>query len=47
MQAGGARGDRRLHLGRQLMTMGEALEKMRNDHSQEFLVETRIQVGCS
>ncbi|WVQ69001.1 uncharacterized protein L199_007213 [Kwoniella botswanensis] len=37
------RAERRLHLGRALMTMSEALEKMRNDHTQEFLLDTRKQ----
>ena len=47
-QMQGARGgDQRLHLGRQLMTMSEALDKMRTDHSQEFLVESRQQVSQS
>lgn len=44
MQAGVGRRDQRLRLGRQLMTMAEALEKMRDDHSQEFLTESRLQV---
>ena len=47
MHGGPGRGDQRLHLGRQLMTMAEALDKMRNDHSQEFLIESRLQVGCA
>nr|XP_019047438.1 E3 ubiquitin-protein ligase SHPRH [Kwoniella bestiolae CBS 10118]OCF26368.1 E3 ubiquitin-protein ligase SHPRH [Kwoniella bestiolae CBS 10118] len=38
------RGERRLHLGRALMTMTEALDKMRNDHTQEFLLDTREQM---
>ena len=44
MQTGRAQGAQRINLGRQLMTMAEALEKMRNDHSQDFLVESRLQV---
>ena len=44
LQAPGQRVDR-LHLGRQLMTMSEALDKMRNDHSQEFISESRAQVS--
>ncbi|WVQ76787.1 hypothetical protein IAR50_006461 [Cryptococcus sp. DSM 104548] len=46
MQAGGGqvlRGDQRRRLGRTLMTMKEALEKMREDHEQETLVEARQQ----
>lgn len=39
------RKDQRLQLGRELMTMDEALEKMRKDHAAEFLVASRIQVG--
>ncbi|KAL1409743.1 hypothetical protein Q8F55_003740 [Vanrija albida] len=31
----------RLHLGRQLMTMDEALSKMRLDHENEYLLQTR------
>jgi E3 ubiquitin-protein ligase SHPRH len=38
-----ARGPR-LHLGRDLMTMAEALQKMRDDHAQELLIESRVQV---
>ncbi|WRT65006.1 uncharacterized protein IL334_001947 [Kwoniella shivajii] len=38
------RGERRLHLGRALMTMTEALEKMRNDHTAEFLLDSREQM---
>ncbi|ORX34384.1 SNF2 family N-terminal domain-domain-containing protein [Kockovaella imperatae] len=34
----------RLNLGRQLMTMTEALDKMKNDHSQEFISESRAQM---
>jgi E3 ubiquitin-protein ligase SHPRH len=41
----GNRGGERLHLGRDLMTMAEALDKMRNDHSQDFLIESRAQVS--
>ncbi|WWC67711.1 uncharacterized protein I206_101623 [Kwoniella pini CBS 10737] len=41
---GGGGGERRLHLGRSLMTMPEALERMRNDHTQEFLLESRKQM---
>jgi E3 ubiquitin-protein ligase SHPRH len=44
MHAGGSRADQRLRLGKDLMTMSEALEKMKEDHSQEFLVESRLQV---
>ena len=44
MQAPGHRAER-LHLGRELMTMEEALDKMRNDHSNEFLLESRFQVS--
>ncbi|ODO03141.1 hypothetical protein I350_05986 [Cryptococcus amylolentus CBS 6273] len=47
MQAGGgqaSRGDQRRRLGRTLMTMKEALEKMREDHEQETLVEARQQM---
>jgi len=47
MQVGGGRGEQRLHLGRQLMTMTEALDRMRNDHSQEFLSESRSQVSLT
>ena len=47
MQLGTGRGDLRLHLGRQLMTMTEALEKMRSDHSQETMIESRLQVRTS
>ncbi|KAK8846764.1 hypothetical protein IAR55_005852 [Kwoniella newhampshirensis] len=44
MQAGVGRGDQRLHLGRSLMTMTEALNKMIHDHTAEYLVETRQQM---
>lgn len=44
MQLGDGRRDQRLQLGRHLMTMAEALEKIRDDHSQEFLIESRLQV---
>ncbi|WWC87137.1 uncharacterized protein L201_002023 [Kwoniella dendrophila CBS 6074] len=43
-EVAGPRAERRLHLGRALMTMTEALEKMRNDHTQEFLIESRKQM---
>jgi E3 ubiquitin-protein ligase SHPRH len=42
---GQGRGERRLVLGRQLMTMKEALDKMKNDHAQEYLIESRKQVS--
>jgi E3 ubiquitin-protein ligase SHPRH len=45
MQERGARAEQRLHLGRELMTMADALEKMRDDHSQDFLIESRLQVS--
>lgn len=44
MQTGTGRGDQRLRLGRTLMTMSEALEKMRDDHLQETSSEARQQV---
>lgn len=44
MQSGTGRGDQRLRLGRTLMTMSEALEKMRDDHLQETSSEARQQV---
>ncbi|OCF41195.1 hypothetical protein I317_05025 [Kwoniella heveanensis CBS 569] len=44
LHAGIARGDRRLHLGRTILSMTEALEKIRNDHSQEFLIDSREQM---
>jgi E3 ubiquitin-protein ligase SHPRH len=44
MQHGHGRVAERLHLGRDLMTMAEALDKMRSDHAQEFLVVSRHQV---
>ncbi|WVQ84030.1 hypothetical protein IAT38_006175 [Cryptococcus sp. DSM 104549] len=37
-------GDQRLRLGRKLMTMGEALKKMQDDHVQEVSVESRQQM---
>ena len=40
---GPGRTDQRLHLGKTLMTMTEALDKMRNDHTQAFLLEHRAQ----
>ncbi|WWD22076.1 hypothetical protein CI109_106565 [Kwoniella shandongensis] len=43
-QAAGGRGDQRLHLGRALMTMTEALNKMITDHTSEYLIETRLQL---
>ncbi|WWC59243.1 uncharacterized protein I303_101793 [Kwoniella dejecticola CBS 10117] len=43
-RGGAGGGERRLHLGRSLMTMPEALERMRNDHTQEFLNDTRKQM---
>jgi E3 ubiquitin-protein ligase SHPRH len=44
MQQQGSRAQR-LHLGRELMTMGEALKRMKEDHAQDFLVESRNQVS--
>ncbi|WVQ97832.1 hypothetical protein IAU59_004947 [Kwoniella sp. CBS 9459] len=44
LHAGLARGERRLHLGRAILSMAEALEKIRNDHSQEYLLESRQQM---
>ncbi|WVF70051.1 hypothetical protein IAT40_004838 [Kwoniella sp. CBS 6097] len=44
LHAGIARGERRLNLGRAILSMAEALEKIRNDHSQEFLLESRQQM---
>ncbi|OXB37227.1 E3 ubiquitin-protein ligase SHPRH [Cryptococcus neoformans] len=44
MQTGTGRGDQRLRLGRTLMTMSEALEKMRDDHLQETSSEARQQM---
>lgn len=38
------RGEQRLYLGRALMTMSEALAKIREDHSQEYILESRLQV---
>jgi len=43
MQQPGAR-TQRLQLGKELMTMGEALRRMKEDHTQELLVESRSQV---
>lgn len=37
--------NQRLHLGRELMTMTEALQKMRDDQAQDVLVESRSQVS--
>jgi E3 ubiquitin-protein ligase SHPRH len=45
LQQGHGRGGERLVLGRELMSMAEALEKMRRDHAQEFLVESRLQAS--
>lgn len=50
MQAGAGPGaprerGQRMHLGRELLTMKEALEKMKNDHISEFLTESRMQVS--
>ncbi|WVR04446.1 hypothetical protein IAU60_001449 [Kwoniella sp. DSM 27419] len=42
--AAAVRGEQRLNLGRALMSMTEALEKMRDEHSAEFLIESRIQM---
>jgi len=42
-QAGPLR--QRLNLGRDLMTMGEALKCMKEDHAQDFLIESRSQVS--
>lgn len=41
----GARGNQRLQLGRELMTMEEALDKMKRDHAAEVLLVSRSQVG--
>lgn len=44
--AGGPRdGGVRMHLGKELMTMQEALAKMKRDHTAEFMVESRNQVS--
>ncbi|ORY26908.1 SNF2 family N-terminal domain-domain-containing protein [Naematelia encephala] len=40
----GTRNEQRLFLGRELMTMTEALEKMQNDHTQEFILDSRQQM---
>ena len=44
--ATGAKVDR-LRLGNQLMTMSEALERIKTDHTQEFVLESRAQVSDS
>lgn len=45
-QVGGrALNQQRLHLGKELMTMNEALQKMREDQTQEVLIESRHQVS--
>jgi E3 ubiquitin-protein ligase SHPRH len=44
MQAPAGRGER-IHLGKELMTMSEALERMKNDHNMEYMVESRSQVS--
>nr|ODN87625.1 hypothetical protein L203_03405 [Cryptococcus depauperatus CBS 7841] len=41
---GHGRDDQRLRLGRHLMTMAEALDKMKEDHLQETLIEARQQM---
>jgi len=45
MVQAGARGAYRLQLGRELVTMGQALDKMREEQSQAILLESRNQVG--
>lgn len=44
MQDNRHEGAHRLNLGRKLMTMSEALEKMTSDHTQEYISETRTQM---
>lgn len=44
-QMQGIRGEHRMNLGRELMSMTEALDKMKNDHSQEYLTVSRLQVS--
>lgn len=34
-----------MHLGRELMTMADALKKMKDEHTMEFMVESRHQVS--